>query len=58
MTQRNVNVDIEIWNKLKEYAIKHNRNVREFSGEILADYSEHFRIGKESGKSEDDIMAS
>lgn len=38
ITQRNIEVDSEIWSKLKADAIGRNKNVREFAGEILTDY--------------------
>lgn len=38
--QRNIEVDSEVWSKLKAKAIEKNRNVRELAGEILTD---HFR---------------
>lgn len=38
LTQRNIEVDSDIWIKLKVEAAKRNKNVREFAGEILAEY--------------------
>ena len=36
--QRNIEVDPEVWTKLKKEAIAKSRNVRSLAGEILADY--------------------
>jgi choline kinase len=38
LIQRNIEIDSEIWAKLKQEAIAKNRNVRDLAGEILADY--------------------
>ncbi len=38
LTQRNIEVDTEVWNSLKSEAMSSNKNVREFAGEILADH--------------------
>ena len=38
LTQRNIEIDSDAWSKLKADAIGRNKNVREFAGEILADY--------------------
>ena len=38
LIQRNIEIDSEIWAKLKQEAIANNRNVRDLAGEILADY--------------------
>ena len=38
MVQRNVDVDSHVWLRLKIEAIKRNKNLREFAGEILADF--------------------
>ena len=38
LTQRNIEVDTEVWNSLKSDAIGRNKNVRELAGEILADH--------------------
>ena len=38
LIQRNIEVDSEVWTKLKEDAIAGSRNVRGLAGEILADY--------------------
>ncbi len=37
-TQRNIEIDSNVWNKLKSEAMKRNKNVRGFAGEILTDY--------------------
>ena len=46
----------------KQFMIILKKNLKGLSeddkNEILSDYSEHFRLGKESGKSEDDIIES
>lgn len=47
MTQRNIEVDPEVWSKLKIEAMEINKNVRELAGEILADYIENKKIKKE-----------
>lgn len=36
--QRNIEVDSEVWGRLKQEAIAKNRNIRDLAGEILADY--------------------
>jgi len=41
--QRNIAIDSEPWLKLKEEAARRNKNVRDFAGEILADYARGFR---------------
>ena len=38
LIQRNIEIDSEVWAKLKQEAIAKNRNVRDLAGEILADY--------------------
>jgi phosphoenolpyruvate phosphomutase len=38
LTQRNIEVDSDVWSGLKAEAEKRNKNVREFAGEILAEY--------------------
>ena len=38
LTQRNILVDSETWARLKTEAITRNKNVRQFAGEIIADY--------------------
>lgn len=38
LVQRNIEVDLEVWNALKYEATNSNKNVREFIGEILTDY--------------------
>jgi len=38
LIQRNIEIDSEIWAKLKQEAIAKQRNVRDLAGEILADY--------------------
>lgn len=38
LIQRNIEIDEEIWSSLKAECIKRNKNLREFAGEILADY--------------------
>ena len=38
LIQRNIEVDSEIWTKLKKEAVAKRRNVRDLAGEILADY--------------------
>lgn len=38
MVQRNIEISDETWAKLKIEAIKRNKNLREFAGEILADF--------------------
>lgn len=38
LVQRNIEVDSEVWTKLKKEAIARGRNVRDLAGEILADY--------------------
>lgn len=38
LIQRNIEIDSEIWAKLKQEAIARNRNVRDLAGEILTDY--------------------
>lgn len=47
MTQRNIEVDSEVWSKLKIEAMGMNKNVRELAGEILADYINSKKIKKE-----------
>lgn len=47
MTQRNIEVDPEVWSKLKIEAMGMNKNVRELAGEILADYLGSKKIEKE-----------
>lgn len=56
MVQRNIEVDREIWSKLKIKAMEMNRNVRELAGEILADYIKGEKIGK-TGKHKAIIIA-
>jgi L-glutamine-phosphate cytidylyltransferase len=36
--QRNIEVDLDVWKKLKGEAIKRNKNLRQFVGEILSDF--------------------
>jgi len=38
LIQRNIEVDSEVWTKLKKEAMAKSRNVRELTGDILADY--------------------
>lgn len=38
LIQRNIKVDLSVWNTLKSEAANSNKNVREFVGEILTDY--------------------
>lgn len=38
LIQRNIEIDSEVWAKLKQEAIARNRNVRDLAGEILTDY--------------------
>jgi len=38
LIQRNIEIDSEVWAKLKQEAIAKNRNVRDLAGEILAYY--------------------
>lgn len=47
MAQRNIEVDPEVWSKLKIEAMEINKNVRDLAGEILADYIESKKIKKE-----------
>lgn len=47
MAQRNIEVDPEVWSKLKIEAMEMNKNVRDLAGEILADYIESKKIKKE-----------
>jgi len=38
LTQRNIEIDSEVWTRLKIEATNRNKNVREFAGDILSDY--------------------
>jgi hypothetical protein len=38
LVQRNIEVDSEVWAKLKQEAVAKHRNVRDLAGEILTDY--------------------
>lgn len=44
MTQRNIEIDSEIWANLKAEATKQNKSVRELAGEILTDYMKGNKI--------------
>lgn len=46
MVQRNIEISDETWTKLKIEAIKRNKNLREFAGEILTDFTRS-KIAKE-----------
>lgn len=50
LIQRNIEVDSEVWTKLKREAIAKNRNVRDLAGEILTDYVSKSDKAKERGK--------
>ncbi|MFQ6055335.1 MAG: NTP transferase domain-containing protein [Methanosarcinales archaeon] len=43
-TQRNIEIDLDVWKKLKLEATKRNKNVRQLAGEILADYVKKSKI--------------
>ncbi len=47
LIQRNIGVDSEVWAKLKTEAVAKGRNVRDFAGEILADYAGRIDRAKE-----------
>lgn len=44
--QRNIAVDPDVWLKLKSEAIRRNRNLREFAGDIITDYVKGLEKGE------------
>ncbi len=57
LIQRNIEVDSEVWTKLKREAIAKSRNVRDLAGEILAAYANESDKAKERRKMKAIIIA-
>jgi len=57
LIQRNIEVDSEVWIKLKKEALTKGRNIRDLAGDILADYISKSDKTKEQGKVKAIIIA-
>lgn len=57
LVQRNIEVDSDVWSDLKAEAIQRHKNVREFVGEILADYLKKSDKEKKRGRVKAIIIA-